>query len=512
MPSQIVCLPETTLATLLHDHGGTRSYAFAIRDMKAVESRLADGRAALRVHIDPLVCSPRLRDHVVDDVYALLLTSALPGVLHTVPPLLSGGLALHVLDQVEAALQELPALSGHEHLAIASAFRHARSAPPVVRSPRRRSPANSYESALLAQAIQIQHIIAPAIPRLDRRLASYGVHLEVSGLQAAVARLGLQAALGVRLRLDRVGSALAPSLFGKTRRCGLDGLMRTTFNQLCAFQKMAEAIHNGSVTGTSWIKTETLRDLHAELLATLPGLERAGRLRTQEMRIRSPFDGHVTVLEMPGHAVEAAFADFASAFEAALWHEIHPVIRASLAHVELARIHPFSDGNGRLARLLMNGLLHEDVIPLLPLEGVFAWSRAAYLDATARTVQQHDALGFVHLALKAIDQAITAGRHMIGVLKPHCEQVRESLLALGASGRLALVASEHAGSMVLGPDPQLINRALHGIETSWYLNDSPLFDSIDARSLNFAVSGYDCDTAYSSPVARSLMSAPLTAV
>lgn len=511
MPSQIVCLPETTLATLLHDHGGARSYAFAIRDLKAIEGQLSDGSHVLRVHIDPLVHCPQLRDHIVDDVYALGLTSGAPGALQPAPAPLSCGLVLHILDQAEAAFQELPALSGHEHLAIANAFRHARSAQPLVRSLCRRSPANTYESALLAQAIEIQHIIAPSIPRLNRRLAGYGAQLQASGLQAAVARLGLQAELGLRLRVDRVGSALAPRLFGKTRRCGLDGLMRTTFNQLGAFQKMAEAIHNGSVTGTSWTTTETLKGLHAELLSTLPGLERAGRLRTEEMRIRSPFDGHVMVLEMPGHAVEAAFAHFAGAFDGALWREIHPVIRASLAHVELARIHPFSDGNGRLARLLMSGLLHEDGIPLLPLEGVFSWNRAGYLDAVARAARQHDALGFIHFVLKAIDQSITAGWHMIRVLKPHCEHVRESLLALGAGGRLALIASELAGSMVLGPDPQLIARTLHGIETSWYLNDSPQFDAVDARSLNFAASGYVCETAYSSPVARSLMSAPLTA-
>lgn len=35
----------------------------------------------------------------------------------------------------------------------------------------------------------------------------------------------------------------------------------------------------------------------------------------------------------------------------------HPVESAALAHLELAHIHPFQDGNGRTARLLMNLLL-----------------------------------------------------------------------------------------------------------------------------------------------------------
>jgi Fic family protein len=36
------------------------------------------------------------------------------------------------------------------------------------------------------------------------------------------------------------------------------------------------------------------------------------------------------------------------------WQRFHPIIRASLVHGEFVRIHPFIDGNGRTARLLMN--------------------------------------------------------------------------------------------------------------------------------------------------------------
>ena len=37
--------------------------------------------------------------------------------------------------------------------------------------------------------------------------------------------------------------------------------------------------------------------------------------------------------------------------------ELHPVERAALAHYRLVAIHPFIDGNGRTARLVMNLLL-----------------------------------------------------------------------------------------------------------------------------------------------------------
>jgi hypothetical protein len=508
MPSQVVQLPSPTLAAILdHDVAG-RSHAFGVRDLQAIAINAADGARALRVHLQPLVHCPDLRDHVVDDIYALLLTSGPPAAAS--PRALSAGLALHILHETEAALQELTELTGHDRLAVSYGFEHARAASPVVRAPRDRRAANCYESSLLGAAHRAQDVIAPAMARLDSKLASYQASLQVSGMQAAVLRLGLQSELGLRLRLNPVGSILVPRLFGATRRCGLHGLLRTTHNQLGSLQQMAEVIHDGSVADANWLTPSSLASLHGTLLANLPGMERAGRLRTGEMRIRSPFDGHVTVLELPGHEVEEAFAAFAGVFDAALWQGLHPVLRAAAAHLELARIHPFSDGNGRLARLLLQGLLLESGVPPLPLEAILAWNRVAYLAAVSRAVQQRDLLGFTQFVLKAIDQAILAGRHMIRVLRPHGEQVRESFLAIGAGGRLAWIASEFAGSMVLGPDSQLARRTSHAVEMSWLLNASPLFDAVQACALGFTLGGYDSDTAYSSPVARALTAAPLT--
>jgi len=39
------------------------------------------------------------------------------------------------------------------------------------------------------------------------------------------------------------------------------------------------------------------------------------------------------------------------------WSALHPVLLAALAHRKLVDIHPFVDGNGRTARLLMNLIL-----------------------------------------------------------------------------------------------------------------------------------------------------------
>lgn len=58
----------------------------------------------------------------------------------------------------------------------------------------------------------------------------------------------------------------------------------------------------------------------------------------------------------------------------------HPLLQASFAHHALAAVHPFSDGNGRVARVLASVYLLRAVsVPLV----VFADQRGLYLQALA---------------------------------------------------------------------------------------------------------------------------------
>src|SRR2546422_6083130 len=61
-------------------------------------------------------------------------------------------------------------------------------------------------------------------------------------------------------------------------------------------------------------------------------------------------------------------------------NETHPVVKAALAQWWMASIHPFRDGNGRVARLVMNFVLLRDGYPFTIL---IAQERAQYYDALA---------------------------------------------------------------------------------------------------------------------------------
>ncbi|GIX93804.1 protein adenylyltransferase Fic [Caerostris darwini] len=59
----------------------------------------------------------------------------------------------------------------------------------------------------------------------------------------------------------------------------------------------------------------------------------------------------------PASEVEYLMEEFVVWFQSKSMLHFHPVKRAALAHYKLAHIHPFMDGNGRTARLLMNLIL-----------------------------------------------------------------------------------------------------------------------------------------------------------
>ena len=507
--SQVVVLLPDTIHSIATQGWMSLGCAFGARDMEVKPLVGPDGLTSIRIHIDRAIHYPEGCHRFVDDFCALLLTGSQPGARPPAPQSLPDALVTSLLDLTQSALGELQNLSAHDQLDIVSAFRAAKQSPSSPRPLRQRTAANQYEASLQAQAAQLQRAIEPALARLDRRLASYQSHLRATGLEEAIVRLGFQAELGSNLQLDHTSRQPRPVLRWRSRRGTIGNLLRGTHNSLAAFQHMAEAIHEADVRNESWLTGKTIIDLHKLLLSGVPGEEVCGRFRTREMRIQSPFDGHVTILEVPGNEVARALEDFAAGFDVALWRGTYPVIRLALAHAELARVHCFSDANGRLARLLIHGLWLEACMPGLPLEAMLHWNRAAYLHHIARAVEQDELLPLVQFVLKIVDAAITAARQMARRLAPWARHVRDQMIDLNCSGRFAYRAGLYAASMLIGPDPQFVRRTLHGVELGWFLDRCGCLDAFDTVNTGFSLGGYETDTIYSAPTARELLAIPL---
>ncbi len=77
--------------------------------------------------------------------------------------------------------------------------------------------------------------------------------------------------------------------------------------------------------------------------------------------------------------------------------KVHPVELAALVHLRLVTIHPFTDGNGRVSRLMMNHVLNRHGFPMLdiPYE-----RRTGYYRALERAQLRGDDAIFLHWFFK----------------------------------------------------------------------------------------------------------------
>ena len=88
--------------------------------------------------------------------------------------------------------------------------------------------------------------------------------------------------------------------------------------------------------------------------------------------------------------------------------EIHPLIMASVFHYEFVFIHPFSDGNGRMARLWHSVFLTKwnSIFEYIPLESQIEKFQDEYYDAIATCHQEGSSNTFIVFILKQIDEIL----------------------------------------------------------------------------------------------------------
>lgn len=107
---------------------------------------------------------------------------------------------------------------------------------------------------------------------------------------------------------------------------------------------------------------------------------------------------------------------------------VHPLILSSVFHYEFVFIHPFSDGNGRMARLWQTALLAEwnPVFQYLPLESRIQEFQDGYYDAIAKCHSTGNSNSFIEFILDKINltldralQQMTAKENMLS------EQIQE---------------------------------------------------------------------------------------
>ena len=93
------------------------------------------------------------------------------------------------------------------------------------------------------------------------------------------------------------------------------------------------------------------------------------------------------------------------------WNNFHPLIKSALLHGEFVFIHPFIDGNGRTARLLMNfEAMKYGYLPII----IRKEARLKYYEALEKAAIEHDYTDFIKLIVEEEIKMLDEYLNLIG--------------------------------------------------------------------------------------------------
>jgi len=100
-----------------------------------------------------------------------------------------------------------------------------------------------------------------------------------------------------------------------------------------------------------------IKKLHRLIVDKILVSEQAGEYRIKQVVVRNSQTGEVTFRPPPPIEVPLLMREFLYWVNRDDRQEIHPLLKAGIVHHELVRIHPFIDGNGRVARVVATLIL-----------------------------------------------------------------------------------------------------------------------------------------------------------
>ncbi len=140
---------------------------------------------------------------------------------------------------------------------------------------------------------------------------------------------------------------------------------------------------NGLI-GESEISEATIKHIHKLTVEKILPSDQCGVYRNSQVVVKNSQTGEISF--KPPNALEVPFlmTDFSQWLKSQEAKEIHPVIQAGATHYELVRIHPFVDGNGRVARAVATLVLFSqgyDIKKFFSLEEHYDQDAQSYYNA-----------------------------------------------------------------------------------------------------------------------------------
>lgn len=142
------------------------------------------------------------------------------------------------------------------------------------------------------------------------------------------------------------------------------------------------------------ISLDEIFKLHKIVMEGLVEKEKVGKFRPSDVYVLDDLGDGREMLRFkapPLNQVARLIDDLLNWLNKSKKEGVHPIIRAGILHLEFVSIHPFTDGNGRVARLLTQLQLYReawDFRKILVLEDYYNRDRLSYYNAE-QEVQGH---------------------------------------------------------------------------------------------------------------------------
>lgn len=136
---------------------------------------------------------------------------------------------------------------------------------------------------------------------------------------------------------------------------------------------------------------DMLIDIHRATVEKIVAEDKVAVIRKTQVVIREEGGGDVILRPPPAVEVPYLLEDFFAWLNTDESKELHPIIRAGIAHYILVAIHPFVEGNGRTARAFANLILIKedyDIKRFFALEEHFDSDLSSYYEAFSKVDKQ----------------------------------------------------------------------------------------------------------------------------
>ena len=127
------------------------------------------------------------------------------------------------------------------------------------------------------------------------------------------------------------------------------------------YRKAMEEIGKGQrAKGREKITEELVNHLHELTTDKILPPERCGKYRETQVVVKNSLTGEVTFRPPIALSVPIQIRDLYAFINSTTDQDIHSVLKSGIVHFEFVRIHPFIDGNGRVARCLATLILFQE--------------------------------------------------------------------------------------------------------------------------------------------------------